>query len=243
MKHGFIDQYSELDSFVHRLDPRTKLIAALVFILAVVSTPPESWLAFTGYLVLLTSLLLLSRIPPLHMLRRSLVIIPFVLLISIFIPFFKEGEVAGSYNVWLWEVSVTYSGLLVLWNVLIKAWLSVLFMILLTATTPLNSLLKGLEQLRLPRVLVMILSFMYRYVFVLADEVMRMQRARDSRNLCGKRYRPRLRRAGSNTSATELREKRCSFRPSLSLSHYLHQLGHLARCKIARSGLGQNHRD
>jgi len=188
VKHGFIDQYSDLDSFIHRLDPRTKLIAALAFILAVVSTPPGSWQAFACYLVLLASLLLLSRLPILYVLRRSLVIIPFVVLIALFIPFFKEGEVAGSYNIWLWEVSVTHSGLLILWNVVIKAWLSVLFMILLTATTPLTNLLKGMEQLGLHRVLLMILSFMYRYIFVLVDEAMRMQRARDSRNFGGKRF-------------------------------------------------------
>lgn len=39
----------------------------------------------------------------------------------------------------------------------------------------------------MPRVMIMILSFMYRYIFVLVDEVMRMRQARDSRNFGGKR--------------------------------------------------------
>jgi cobalt/nickel transport system permease protein len=39
----------------------------------------------------------------------------------------------------------------------------------------------------MPQVMILILSFMYRYIFVLADEVMRVQRARDSRNLGGSR--------------------------------------------------------
>ena len=73
------------------------------------------------------------------------------------------------------------------WNILVKAWLSILSLILLTSTTKLSNLLKGLEQLRLPRVMVMILSFMYRYLFVLVDEVMRMRQARDSRNFGGGR--------------------------------------------------------
>jgi len=112
---------------------------------------------------------------------------PFVLMIAIFIPFFTQGEVAGSYNIWLWQVSVTYSGLQVLWNVLIKAWLSILSLILLTSTIKLTNLLNGLEQLGMPKVMVMILSFMYRYIFVLVDEVMRMRQARDSRNFGGSR--------------------------------------------------------
>jgi cobalt/nickel transport system permease protein len=188
VKHSFLDQYSDRDSIIHRLDPRTKLITTLFFILAVVLTPPDRWQAFALYFLLVATLILLSRVPPLYVLKRSLVIMPFVLLIAIFIPFFKEGEVAGSYNLWLWQVTVTYSGLQVFWNILAKAWLSILSLILLTSTTKFSNLLKGLEKLRLPRVMTMILSFMYRYLFVLVDEVMRMRQARDSRSFGGGRW-------------------------------------------------------
>ena len=187
MKHSFIDQYSDQDSFIHRLDPRTKLITTLVFILAVITTPPTRWQVFALYLFLVAILIFVSKVPIFYILKRSLVIMPFVVMIAIFIPFFREGEVAGSYNVWLWRVSVTYSGLQVLWNILAKAWLSILSLILLTSSTKMTSLLKALEQLRMPRVMVMLLSFMYRYIFVLVDEVMRMKQARDSRNFGGKR--------------------------------------------------------
>ena len=187
MKHSFIDQYSDQDSFIHRLDPRTKLITTLVFILAVIITPPTKWQVFALYLLFIATLIFVSKVPILYILKRSLVIMPFVVMIAISIPFFREGEVAGSYNIWLWQVSVTYSGLQVLWNILAKAWLSILSLILLTSATKMTSLLEALEQLRMPRVMVMLLSFMYRYIFVLADEVMRMKQARDSRNFGGKR--------------------------------------------------------
>ena len=187
MKHSFLDHYSDLDSLIHKLDPRTKFIATFAFVLAMVLTPPTRWYAFALYFALIACVILLSKVPPLYVLKRSLVIIPFVLLIAIFIPFFKEGETAGSYNVWMWELKVTYSGLIVLWNVIIKAWLSVLSMIMLSSTTKFSDLLKGLGRLGLPTVMVMILSFMYRYIFVLVDEVIRMRRAWDSRNFGGKR--------------------------------------------------------
>ena len=189
MKHSFLDQYSEGNSPIHRLDPRTKLITTLSFILMVVLTPVSRWQAFVLYFVLVATLIIMSRVPLLYVLKRSLVIIPFVVLIAIFIPFFKEGEVAGSYNIWVWELTVTHSGIQVFLNILAKAWLSILSLILLTATTRFSHLLRGMEQLRLPRVMVMILSFMYRYIFVLVDEVMRMRQARDSRNLGGGRLR------------------------------------------------------
>ena len=189
MKHSFLDQYSDRDSIIHRLDPRTKLITTLFFVLAVVLTPPNRWQAFALYFILVATLILLSRVPILYVLKRSLVIMPFVVLIAIFIPFFKEGEVAGSYNIWLWQVTVTYSGLQVFWNILAKAWLSILSLILLTSTSKFSNLLRSLEKLRLPRVMTMILSFMYRYLFVLVDEVMRMKQARDSRSFGGGRLR------------------------------------------------------
>ena len=187
MNHSFLDQYSDRDSLIHRLDPRTKLLTSLLFILAVVLTPPGRWPVFALYFLLVAALLILSRVPLLYILKRSLVIMPFVVLIAVFIPFFREGEVAGSYNLWMWQLSVTYNGLEVFWNILAKAWLSILSLILLTSTTRFSQLLKGMENLRLPRVMTMILSFMYRYIFVLVDEVMRMKQARDSRSFGGRR--------------------------------------------------------
>ena len=187
MKHSFLDRYSDRDSVIHRLDPRGKLVVTFAFIVAVVLTPFSSWLAYGLYFAVIAVLIALSRLPVSHFLKRSLVIIPFVLLMAVFIPFFKEGEVVGSYNLWLWQVSVTHSGLQVLWNIMTKAWLSILGLILLTSTASFTSILKGLEQLRMPKVIVMIMSFMYRYIFLLTDEVLRMKQARDSRNFGGGR--------------------------------------------------------
>lgn len=186
MEHNFIDQYSDLDSLIHKLDPRTKLITTLAFITAVVVTPPDRWEAFAGYFVLIGSMLLLSKLPPLYVFKRALLILPFILLIGVF-NIFKSGESVASFHVWHWQLSITSEGLLVFWDVFIKASLSILSLILLSSTTKFAHLLKGLEQLRMPRIMVMILSFMYRYIFVIIDEVMRMKRARDSRNFGGKR--------------------------------------------------------
>jgi cobalt/nickel transport system permease protein len=187
MKHSFLDRYSDGDSLVHRLDPRTKLVAVFMFILGVALISPAMWSVFAAYFIIIAALIIISRVPILYVLRRSLVIIPFVLLIAIFIPFFKEGEAITSFNVWTWQVTPTYHGIQVLVTILIKAWLSILGLILLASTTKITDLLRGLEQLRLPRVMVMVLSFMYRYIFILTGEVMRMKQARDSRNFGGSR--------------------------------------------------------
>ncbi len=185
MRHSFIDKYSDRDSVIHRLDPRTKIVAFLAFILFVIFTPPNLILQFVSYLIVMAAVIALAHLPFSYVLKRSLVIIPFVLLIAIFIPFFKEGEIAGGYNLGSLRLTITYSGLWILWNILIKSWLSVLSIIALSSTTKFPDLLKGLEQLKMPRVMVMLLSFMYRYLFVLIDETERWQRARDSRYFGG----------------------------------------------------------
>ena len=183
MRHHFVDRYSNLDSLIHRLDPRTRILTTLSFVLAVVATPLASWPAFILYAILVVGLILLSRLPLLYALKRSVTILPFVLMTAAFLPFQGNGEVAASCTIWRWHISVTYDGLNMLGNTLAKAWLSSLGLILLSATVSFNRLLKGLEHLGIPRVMVMILSFMYRYIFVLVDEAMRMQRARDSRSV------------------------------------------------------------
>lgn len=185
MSHGLVDRYSDLDSTIHRLDPRTKVVVTLALVLAIVSTPPTSWPAFGLYAALLAVLVGLSRLPVGYVLKRSLVAEPFVLLAALFIPFVKPGQPVVSLDIWMWRLSVSDSGLLLLASVLVKAWLSVLSAVVLTSTTPLPRLLQGLERLKLPRVLIMTISFMYRYVFVIVDEAMRLKRARDSRNFGG----------------------------------------------------------
>ncbi len=204
MKHSFLDQYSDGNSFIHKLDPRTKFIGTILFILALYLTPPGKWLAFAVYFGLMATLIVVSRVPVSYVLKRSLVIIPFVLVIAVFIPFFKEGEVLWSYSLGRWLVSVTDNGVQAMGNILAKAWLSILGLILLSATTRMTSLLQAWEQLRFPRVMTLILSFMYRYIFVLTDEVLRMKQARDSRNFGGNRLR-HIRTVGNMTGTLFLR--------------------------------------
>ena len=188
MRHVYIDEHSSIDSYIHRLDPRIKIIALFAFILFVIFTRPTSLIAFALYGALIAVLILLSKIPVGFILKRSLVIIPFVLMAAIFIPFFKKGEVAGGYSFGTLKLTVTYDGLMIFWNILVKAYLCILSMILLVTSTKLSDFLKALEKLRFPSVFVIILSFMYRYIFVVQDELMKMRQAKEARSIGGSRW-------------------------------------------------------
>lgn len=182
MSHAFLDKHSGLDSPLHRLDPRAKLVGFTALILICVSTPPDLYAAFAAYLGLELALVLMSRLPWGHVLKRMLVVLPFILMVALFLPFFNHG--GGSYS--LGPLTMSAHGLMVLWNVAAKSTVSVLAVILLSSSTPFPELLKGMEKLKVPRLMTTIMSFMYRYIFVLMDEMQRMRRARDSRGWHGK---------------------------------------------------------
>jgi len=183
MRHSFLDQYSHLSSPVHRRDPRLKFMLSLMFIIAVVLTPAGSWSAFAVYFGVLAAIFAISRLPLSYILKRSLIILPFVLLLGIVNLFTRPGTELSSLDIFGWHLSVTDGGLMFIGTLLARSWLSVLALILLTSTTALPALLKGIERLGAPKVIVMIMSFMYRYLFLLVDEVMRMKNARDSRSV------------------------------------------------------------
>jgi cobalt/nickel transport system permease protein len=84
--------------------------------------------------------------------------------------------------VWGMSISVSDRGLALFVAVLVKSWLSVLASGLLVMTTPFPTLLSALRALGVPHILTAILSFMYRYLFVLVDEAMRLQTAREARS-------------------------------------------------------------
>ena len=79
-------------------------------------------------------------------------------------------------------LTITDAGLVLFATVVVKAWLSVMVSGLLVATTPFPDLLKAMRSLHVPAVLTATISFMYRYLFVLVDEAMRLQTARTARS-------------------------------------------------------------
>ncbi|MFL6130705.1 MAG: cobalt ECF transporter T component CbiQ [Mycobacteriales bacterium] len=167
--------YVRRDSPVHRLPPECKLLAAVAFVLVVVSTPRTWYPAFGGYALLLAGVAAAAGVPLRTVLRRTAVEAPFVAF-ALLLPFVARGE-----RVAVLGVAVSRPGLLGAGNLLAKATLGVVTSILLVATTEQRSLLVGLERLRLPARLVQIASFMLRYADVVTGELRRMRIARESR--------------------------------------------------------------
>jgi cobalt ECF transporter T component CbiQ/cobalamin biosynthesis protein CbiM len=160
---------------VHRLAPEVKIVAMVLFTIAVVVTPREAFWAFGLYAVMIAVVAALARVTARWLLIRSLIELPFVVL-ALALPFLAGGERVT----WL-GVSLSVPGLYGGWNILAKGTLGVLASLLLAATTTTRDLVLGLDRLRCPQVLTQIATFMLRYLAVLTDEVRRMRIARISR--------------------------------------------------------------
>ena len=172
------ERYTYILSPVHALDPRAKILAALAFVLAVVLSPPLPAAGLIGAVALLVAGALLARLPLGHVLGRSALVLPFAGTIALLAPLAAHG---GSLNWAGLAGAYANGGWIVAYAVLSKAWLSAFTAVLLSATTPVPRLFKGLERLRVPDVMLMMLAFMYRYVGAMRDQVTSLRRALDSR--------------------------------------------------------------
>jgi cobalt/nickel transport system permease protein len=167
--------YLERPSPLHRVRPQCKLLAAFLFVLAVVATPREAFWAYALDALVLVAAAAAGRLPARFVLRRLTVEAPFVLF-ALALPFVGRGE-----RVHVLGLALSSEGLWAMANILIKATLGVTATIVLAATTPLAELLRGLERLRVPSAFTTIAAFMVRYTDTIADEVRRMRVARLSR--------------------------------------------------------------
>jgi cobalt/nickel transport system permease protein len=172
----------DLSSPVHRLDPRAKILGLVAVTLVGVSTPITAWRAWVGCAVVLAAVVAVARVPLRAIWTRGRVVLPLVLFVAAFIPFFRGGHVVAS----LGPFDVSREGLEVLAAVAAKAAIGTVSAVLLGATTSVPAIIRGVEAMRVPRLLTLIAAFMYRYLFVIAEELRRMRSALASRG-----YRPR----------------------------------------------------
>ena len=75
MHHLVIDRWSRGSSPLHRRDPRAKLAALLVFLIALSTTPPAAQAAFAAYAALLVIAANRARLPILGLAGRAALVL------------------------------------------------------------------------------------------------------------------------------------------------------------------------
>lgn len=176
MNHDFLDKHCHIDSLVHRLDPRVKLITAFTAIVIIVSEPLD-WGAthFLLYMALVFAITVLSRLPVSYVAKRVLIASPFILMSALFYPL---SVMISQPEQWP-SVSAMSAGAGL--TIFMKAFLAVLLLILLSSTGRFHGLLLAMRKLRIPAIITTISALLYRYIFLLVDETLKTSRARESR--------------------------------------------------------------
>ena len=135
---------------VHQLPSHVKIIAALCFIFVSIATPISTWGAFIGYLIVILITAQAAKIPLLTLGKRALIEIPFIFF-AILMPFFGKGEVI---NVGPFELY--QDGIEAALSIVAKGTIGVLTAVILSTSTTAREILRGLERLKLPRMMVQI---------------------------------------------------------------------------------------
>lgn len=166
MHHVVLEQWSRRRSFLHARDARAKTLATAVLLITIGTADRGFEALAPACFALLGAVALAARLPLGAALQRAAVVLPFCMV-------FAAVSLLGG--------ETRRAALLVS-----KSYLSALAVLLLVASTPLPQLLRGLESLGVPRFLLMVTQFVYRYLFVISEQAQHMRMAAAGR---GARFR------------------------------------------------------
>ncbi|MCE5262278.1 MAG: cobalt ECF transporter T component CbiQ [Deltaproteobacteria bacterium] len=173
---GRLDRLSYSNTFVHRLDARVKVMATMFFLFTVISFPKYEVAGLAPFFLFPVLLTTVGEIPARFILRKVLLVSPFAVMVGAFNPFLDTATVAVLSGIPISAGAVSFL------SILLKCALTVSAALLLIATTSFPGVCHALRKLGLPSLFVSQLLFLYRYIFVLMEEAMRMTRAREMRS-------------------------------------------------------------
>lgn len=181
MHSDAFDRYHHGHSPIHSIDSRVKVMVTLAFIISNALLPDGAWIAFALAWIFVLVANAFSQLGIGFTFRRSFIALPFALA-AITVLFSIPGQAVSSFHFIMWNFTITDAGLLRFVSIVVRSWLSVQMAILLVAVTEFPKIVHALNHLRVPTIITVIISFLYRYLFVLADEVLRLLRARQARS-------------------------------------------------------------
>ena len=163
-------------SHIGDIDPRSLLIVTVVYLVAMLSVPIQHTDAIIWFAVYPIISAPLAHIPYERLFRNSLFVLPLLIFIGIFNPFFDRQPAFM-----LFGLTVT-AGWISFLSIIIRGLLATQALLLLIRVTGFNDMCEALRRLGCPAVIVTQLLMVYRYLEVLLQEALTMQRARQARS-------------------------------------------------------------
>jgi energy-coupling factor transport system permease protein len=183
-------QFVATGSFIHRMDPRIKLAA--VFVMLVASFLIDDFFGFAVALLFLALIQIVSRIPLGYLLRGSGLFLGFLLFILFFQVLFYSGDVPESSYLWRWGIlSISTEGLrsagILGLRVIFLYYVTTMLMLttsLVDLTNGLELIFSPLQRLRVPvNELVLVFVIAIKFVPIFIEEVERLARAQTARGV------------------------------------------------------------
>jgi cobalt/nickel transport system permease protein len=156
------------DSFVHRLDPRGKLI--VVFLFSVVLAGADRFQVLLGALALGLVILPAAKVPVKELIKRLMPVNMLILFLWLFLPFTFGGEPLF----YMGSLAVTREGVFYAVRISIKSNAMMLMLIVLVSSTPIFSIGHAMHELRVPKKMVHLFFFTYRYIHAIYREYLRL---------------------------------------------------------------------
>lgn len=190
MKDVTFGQYYPAESFVHKCDPRTKILFLVVYIVAIFMAPDFIGLGASALVLLLG--VIFSGVPVKSVLRSVKGILFLLLFTAVLNLFFYAGEntvtICGVALKW-GVINITYEGVYYMIFFMLRLFMLVMTSALLTLTTTPVNLTDGIESLLLPlkyvrfpvHELALIMSIALRFIPTLMDETERIMNAQKAR--------------------------------------------------------------
>jgi cobalt/nickel transport system permease protein len=183
---GQLDRLAYKDTAVHRLDPRAKVLTTLVFLVCVVSFGKYDVLPLLPFVLFPLVMASEGDLPLGFLVRKVLIVAPFAVVIGMFNPILDRavfGQLGGLAISGGW---VSFA------SILLRFSLTTIAALVLIGTTSFTGVCMAIERLGVPDVIATQMLLLYRYIFVLGEEGMRITRARALRSFDGRGMGPRV---------------------------------------------------
>ncbi len=163
--------FVEGNSLIHRLDPRFKVATAIGF--SVFIAVADRFLTLMICLFVSLTLITLSRLGGIRVLKRLVVVNGMILVFWLILPL----TVAGKAILNLGPITLTEAGVLLALRLTLKSNGIILALIALLATCPVTAIGYAMKSLWIPKKIVYLFLITYRYLFVLEQEYQRLMTA------------------------------------------------------------------
>lgn len=179
-------QYFERDSFIHKLDPRTKLLLLVAIIVFIFVSQNAAALALMALLILFS--ILLSKVPLKMYLKNLKAVLPIIIFTMIINLFYNaSGDVIVSF----WRLTITTGSLYRAIYMAARILLLIVASAILTYTTTPNDLTDAIEKLLSPlkfiglknavHTLAMMMTIALRFIPTLIEETQKIMNAQKAR--------------------------------------------------------------